>query len=199
MRRKSVPLRFSSKSFPVFLPSSIVTLRPYYRAKERRRERAELLVRLEAEREERVKINQAKAAVDREERQKKLMITKMQFSESKRMLGLQEKEEAKKCAELTVGHRANAEEQKKMKAEAVRVKKEQVRIQMERDKKQKEYEAHLQYIKKIEKETLKRQETEERIKALEQEEQAMIARLRKTKDMQKEVRLSISNPLLECV
>lgn len=68
-------------------------------------------------REAKIREVQAKAAADREERRKKLQMTKQLVNESRKTAASQEKVESKRLAELAVENKKQAQIEKRSKAE----------------------------------------------------------------------------------
>jgi hypothetical protein len=128
-----------------------------------------------------------KAQAEKEERLKKLLTSKQNVMESKRSLVDEVREEKRRLNAVVNQGRSAAEQQKYERAQEVREKKRRMLEEKERQRQEREDMALKLYKQKMEIENKRKKEAELLMTRLENEEKALISRLRKTQDLQEQV------------
>lgn len=142
-----------------------------------------------------VKEIQSKAMAERNARKKKLAATREQLIEAKKEVAARLREEQRLHEEMSGSVRVEVETQNRSKAYEERKRREALRMKQEEERKAKERALQEEVARKIESEERKRQEAERVISSLEEEERVLIARLKKTQEMQEEAIAALESSL----
>lgn len=132
---------------------------------------------------------QAKAAQDREERQRKLSTVRKSVADDRKAAVERQKEESKRLEDLASQGRTYTELEKRIRAEEGRKRHEVVKKQKDRERKMKEDQAMRDYVRKMEEEAARKRQAEEMMTLLERQERELLERLRKSQQDQQEVRV----------
>ena len=139
-------------------------------------------------REMEIKEVQTKTSAARDARRVKLQMTRDQLVESRRQVASKSRDDQKKH-EMSAGNvRVEAEQINRSKAHEARKRKEELKLKQEEERRVKALAIQQEVQKKITAEQKKRLEAEKIISSLENEEKVLIARLKKTQEMQEKVR-----------
>lgn len=190
----------------------------HLRVKRRNQEVLEAKLRRNEQRERELAAIQSKAAQEREQRRSKLNQTKTSVIETRRSVVESCREESRYYEQLASTGRAMTEAEKRRKAENEKrrleilvynllclyyalslllfdcIHRKEI-IRQQKEKERMEHERHLgaMQAKKVEDEARKRKEAEDMIRLLEEEEQKLIHRLRRTQNLQQEVSSRLCN------
>lgn len=190
----------------------------HLRVKRRNQEVLEAKLRRNEQRERELAAIQRKAAQEREQRRSKLNQTKTSVIETRRSVVESCREESRYYEQLASTGRAMTEAEKRRKAENEKrrleilvynllclyyalslllfdcIHRKEI-IRQQKEKERMEHERHLgaMQAKKVEDEARKRKEAEDMIRLLEEEEQKLIHRLRRTQNLQQEVSSRLCN------
>lgn len=143
-----------------------------------------------------VRAAQEKAAEDREERMRKLNLSRKLHHDYKRTIADQKKMESRQLEEMKNKGREYTEMEKRLRVEDEKRRQEQLKAQRDRERFEREQRANQLYQQKMEEENQRRKEAEDMILLLENEEKELIQRLKRSQELQQQV-ITLSHLLLE--
>lgn len=127
---------------------------------------------------------QEKAAIEKNDRQRKLTISKKLFNDVRKTNADRAKMASETLKKSIVEGKLKVEMEKKVKVEEERKRYKELIARREAKEKEKEEENKKQYQMKIEQEAYRKKEAEDMILVLEREEQLLMARLKESQEMQ---------------
>jgi|LauGreSBDMM110SN_4_FD.fasta_scaffold21300_1 hypothetical protein len=142
-----------------------------------------------------VKNAQQKAAIERENRHRKLLISKKLHNDNKKATVDELRHTSKQIEEQLEYQRQVVDQDRRQKAEDIRKNRENLRLIREKEKIEREKKIRLEYVSKLEDENKKRQEAHNLIELLENEERELINRLKRTNELQKTAYNILKNSL----
>eukprot|EP01035_Chromulina_nebulosa_P025704 gene25704-33566_t len=134
-----------------------------------------------------VRAAQEKAAEDREERIRKVNMSRKMTYDYKKSNAEQKKQESRQLEEIKSKGRELSEQEKRQRVEEEKRRQEYLKVQRDRERMEREQRAQQLYQQRMEEENQRRREAEEMILLLENEEKDLILRLKRSQDLQQQV------------
>ncbi len=142
-----------------------------------------------------IKSAQQKAAIERENRHRKLLISKKLHNDNKKATVEELKHTSKQIEEQLEYQRQVIDQDRRQKAEDIRKSRENLKLMKEKEKTERDKKIRSEYVSKLEEENKKRQEAYNLIELLENEERELITRLKRTNELQKTAYNILKNSL----
>ena len=142
-----------------------------------------------------IKSAQQKAAIERENRHRKLLISKKLHNDNKKATVEELRHTSKQIEEQLEYQRHAIDQDRRQKAEDIRKSRDNVKLMKEKEKTEREKKIRSEYVSKLEEENKKRREAHNLIELLENEERELINRLKRTNELQKTAYNILKNSL----
>lgn len=138
---------------------------------------------------------QERASMEREMRQKKLMLSKKLHYDAKKGVAVEQKSHLKKMEVQLEYQKLQMEQDRRIRAEDCRKAKRAAKLQRQKELEDKEIRLRLDFQNKLQEETRRREEAVQLLELLEKEERDLIERLQKTNELQRSAYSILSRSL----